>query len=305
MVDIPRIDFSGYMAGDTAAEDRLATAVETALGQTGFMTVSNIGVEPAAIDRVFATSQQFFTQADAFKEQFRYRSAAENFGYQEVGMESLEPGKPGDLKETFTLRLNDNTRLAAERWPPGDFRATVSDFYADCEAAARRIMQVMAKIFDLAPDYFGRTVTGENMALRLLHYPAHQASDPAGEQLGAGAHTDYGILTLLFQRDVGGLEVRDSEGNWQEVPCVPGAVVINTGDLVQQWTNGRFRSTEHRVKPMTGVRDRYSVAFFVDPDSDTLVEPLPQCVDADNPPRFEPITAGEHIRQKLEKTHNL
>ena len=109
---------------------------------------------------------------------------------------------------------------------------------------------------------------------------------------------------MLFQDGVSGLGVKDGQGNLQPVPCVPGSVVVNTGDLMHRWTNGRFRSTEHRVKPMTGDLDRFSIAFFVDPDSDTLVEVLPQCIDQNNPRQYAPITAGEHIRQKLELTHN-
>ncbi|TXS95330.1 isopenicillin N synthase family oxygenase [Parahaliea maris] len=303
-MDIPVVDFSTYDPASAGAIEALARQVKAALGETGFMTVINSGVDEAAISGVFARSSAFFRRDSAFKERFLYRDAGENFGYQGLGMESLEPGKPGDLKESFTLRLNKNAPFADERWPSAEFRDTVTAFYGECTAAANRMLHVMASAFALAPDYFSSTVGGENVALRLLRYPGGQAVEEGGEQYGAGAHTDYGILTLLFQRDVGGLEVQDQQGNWQAVPCVPGAVVINTGDLMEHWTNGRFRSTLHRVRPMTTSRERYSVAFFVDPDSATLVDALPACVDAANPLRYAPITAGEHIRRKLERTHN-
>ena len=114
-------------------------------------------------------------------------------------------------------------------------------------------------------------------------------------QLGAGAHTDYGMLTLLFQDKIGGLQVFD-KGVWLDVDPIEDTIVVNTGDLMERWTNGRFKSTLHRVQPRIGASPRSSIAVFVDPDTDTPVEVLASCIDEDHPARFEPITAGEHIQ---------
>lgn len=302
-MDIPLIDFSSYDDDADSLAPTLVEQVTNALRDVGFMTVTNIGIDASQLDSIFTCSHAFFECDEDFKQQYRYRDAGENFGYQSLAKESLDPGTPGDLKETFTLRLNPNTALAEDRFPSAEFKNEVTNFYSECMAAAFRIMRVMAQIFGLPPDFFTASVSGENVALRLLHYPSGQHNSGSG-QLGAGAHTDYGVITLLFQDGVSGLEVRDRDGIWQTVPCVPNAVVINTGDLIHRWTNGYFRSTAHRVKPIFGPRDRYSIAFFVDPDSDTLVKVLPQCIDAQNPARYPPITAGEHIRQKLKASHN-
>ncbi len=294
---IPEIDFHA---------DRpfalLTKEVASALGETGFMTVRNLGIPDTEVDGMFQVSRNFFMRDTAFKRRFLYRDPAENFGFQGLGMESLDPRCPPDLKETFTMRLNPATPLADSRFPSPDFRHQVERFYADCLSGARRLLAVMAAVFGLPGDFFTRTVGGENVALRLLHYPGGQQT-PNDGSLGAGAHTDYGILTLLFQRDVTGLEVRGVDGDWHSVPCTPGSIVINTGDLMQHWTNDRFKSTEHRVRPMTGAQDRLSIAFFVDPDSDTRVDVLSECIDEQNPRRYAPITAGEHIRRKLERAH--
>ncbi|AQA17720.1 hypothetical protein BST95_05190 [Halioglobus japonicus] len=298
MVEIPLIDFS------SGSDEELAAQLAYAMGEVGFMTVTNIGIPTEIIDAIFRVSSQFFERDTDYKHQYLYRNVSENFGYQGVGMESLEPGKPGDLKETFTLRLAPGSDLGEDRWPSEAFRSTAQNFYNECLGAATRIMRLMARVFELPEDFFSATVGGENVALRLLFYPREQQVADGGEQLGAGAHTDYGILTLLFQSGVGGLEVRDGNGQWIPVPSIPGSVVINTGDLMHRWTNGHFRSTEHRVKPMTSTQDRYSVAFFVDPDSQTLIEVLPQCVDESEGVTYPPITAGEHIRQKLQRSHN-
>ena len=140
-----------------------------------------------------------------------------------------------------------------------------------------------------------------NITLRFLRYPANLV--PRGSQLGAGAHTDYGSITLVFQQDVEGLEVCGMDGAWHRAPPVPGCALLNTGDLMQRWTNDRFRSTLHRVLPIEGPRDRYSIALFVDPDTAVNVECLESCVARDEPARYPPITAGEHIRRKIAATH--
>jgi isopenicillin N synthase-like dioxygenase len=189
----------------------------------------------------------------------------------------------------------------AHRWPSEAFRDTALALYEATLSAAHRLLNVLAAGLALPTDYFTPLHRGENVTLRFLHYPAN-LEVKAPTQLGAGAHTDYGSITLLFQ-DVGGLEVRDANGEWRFAPPVADAVVINTGDLMERWTNGRFRSTVHRVRPIRGDRARYSIALFVDPDSAVEVTCIPSCIGPDNPARYPAITAGEHLRQKIAATH--
>jgi isopenicillin N synthase-like dioxygenase len=166
------------------------------------------------------------------------------------------------------------------------------------------LLALLAASLELPEDFFVSRHGGENVTLRFLHYPSN-LNARTKSQIGAGAHTDYGSITLLFQDDVGGLELRDASDAWQDAPPIPGAVVVNAGDLMERWTNGRYRSTLHRVKRITGAADRYAIAMFVDPDSDVLVQCLPSCRSASEPARFPPITAGEHVRQKLAASHAL
>jgi isopenicillin N synthase-like dioxygenase len=189
-----------------------------------------------------------------------------------------------------------------DRWPDTEFRDMALEIYDTSFVAACRLLGIVAQRLALPSHFFAERHVGENVTLRFLHYPANLPSQ-SNEQLGAGAHTDYGSITLLFQDDVGGLELLGADGIWRSAPPVADAVVINTGDLMERWTNGRFRSTVHRVRPIAGSRDRFSIALFVDPDSAVQVECLPGCANADNPARYAPITAGEHIRQKIEATH--
>lgn len=292
---LPLVDFAGCPDPGAAIDEALATS--------GFLQLTNIGIAPDLLEMVFQESKAFFESSADTRRRCAYGSASENFGYQGLLEENLDPAAPADLKQTFTMRNIINRPPPGERWPSPEFRDLMQRFYAAALTAAHAIQHRMAQTLGLVPDHFTRVHSGENVTLRLLHYPSGGVPEPALSQLGAGAHTDYGFLTLLFQRDVGGLQVIDSTGTWIDVPPRADAVIVNSGDLLERWTNGRYRSTMHRVIAMTGERDRLSIAMFVDPDSDTVVEALPSCVAGENAVRFPAITAGEHLQSKLEASH--
>ena len=289
-MQIPNISFA-------SGEAERCANLEAALTDMGFMSLSDTGIEAAQVSAVFEASRSFFQCSDEFKQRFRYQRAADNFGYQSVGMESLDPDRPPDLKEALTVR--NPLAHRDEHWPSAGLRDLILDFYQRCLVVAHRLQGDTATLLNVPRDFFHSRITGENVTLRLLHYPPLTTRESG--QLGAGAHTDYGLLTLLFQDQVGGLEVlgRQSD-NWIPVAPRAGEIVVNTGDLMERWTNGRFRSTCHRVQPQTGTGDRYSLALFLDPDDAVEVSCLPSCVSAGNPPRYHPTTAGEHILAKLQ-----
>ncbi len=298
-MQIPLIDFSSYDESSEESLRALARAVHEALTGIGFLSLQNIGIDPELQARVFAASKAFFAQAESEKRKLGYSSSSDNFGYLGIGEESLEPGQPADLKESLTLR-NLPARMDYP-WPDTDFRDLLLEFFQDCMQAAYRVLRVFAVDLGLPRDYFVDVHSGESCSLRLLHYPPLFAEREG--QLGAGAHTDYGMITLLFQDQAGGLEVRDGNGDWVPVAPIPGAVVMNVGDLTERWTNRLYHSSLHRVQPRNGGGERYSIAMFLDPDPDTLVQCLPGCSGAGRPALYPPITAGAHITEKLRATH--
>ncbi|WOJ93651.1 2OG-Fe(II) oxygenase family protein [Congregibacter variabilis] len=299
-MEVPVVDCDQSIRSDL----EIARDIDSALRNVGFMAVRNLGVTPERIVDVFSTAKSFFQCSEQAKQRCAYEAAMENFGYQGIGEESLDPSRPGDLKETFTMRNLLAKRVSAERWPTVEFRQSVSAFYQDALSAAQRLQRLLALALDVPTDYFVNLHGGENITLRLLHYPAVTSDTIDPQQMGAGAHTDYGMLTLLFQDAVGGLQVQSESGTWHDVPPRPDAIVINSGDLLERWSNGRYRSTCHRVLPRQQSTERYSIALFVDPDSDTLVEALPSCVEAGAAALHLPITAGEHLQAKIEATHH-
>ena len=188
-----------------------------------------------------------------------------------------------------------------ERWPSTEFRTTMQAFFDNAVNASFTLMRAMAKPLGVEEDFFVKTHGGENISLRILYYPSSAQTTHNPEQMGAGAHTDYGVLTLLFQEAVGGLQVL-SDDQWLDVPPLENTTVINSGDLLERWTNGAYRSTLHRVNIAQPHQDRLSVAMFLDPDSDTPVAPLASCTQGQKP-RYSATTAGQHILEKLQATH--
>ena len=300
---IPIIDFRHYDESHAASIASLAEQVASALTSEGFMGIQNLGIDQSDIERTFEVAEWFFSQELSMKKLSSYAAAGENFGFQEVGIEHLDPTAPADIKETFTMRNLLNHDPADRRWPNDLFRETMIAFYQICLESAYRVQRVCAKALSLEPDYFVQKHQGENVSLRLLYYPADTSYSVAPRQLGAGAHTDYGMLTLLFQNGVGGLEIRDSDGRWQAAEPEADTILINTGDLMERWTNGRFRSTPHRVKSKVGHNARFSIAMFVDPDSATPIQVLDSCLDHRKSEASPLITAGEYIKKRIEASH--
>ncbi|MGF1482846.1 MAG: isopenicillin N synthase family dioxygenase [Opitutales bacterium] len=298
MTEIPIIDLSPFTSGDEAARQAASAEIDRAAREVGFMYLKNYDVPPEVLETMKATGRQFFSRSTEEKIRNAYNQE-DNFGYGGMGSEALDPSKPRDLKETFTMRDATSHQNKIALWPDADFRDVAVDFFERCRGICAHVMEGFARSLKLPHDFFVDKHTGLTQTLRLLHYPPAKAT--AEEQLGAGAHTDYGSCTLVFQDDSGGLEVQGLDGQWVPAPPIEGTVVVNTGDLLARWTNDVYKSTPHRVKvrPEGAANGRLSVAFFNDPDPEVMVEVLDSCTSADNPAKYPPITAHDHILERI------
>jgi isopenicillin N synthase-like dioxygenase len=175
------------------------------------------------------------------------------------------------------------------------------DYFDAAWETGLRLHEAFALDLGIARNHFADKLDRPLATLRLLHYPPRPQSVEQG-QMGAGEHTDYGCVTLLATDDAGGLEVRTRSGEWLRAPHVPGAFVCNIGDCLMRWTNDIYVSTPHRVVNPAG-RERYSVAFFLDPNPDALVACLPGCATADRPVRYPPIRGDDYLQAKLDATY--
>lgn len=284
-----------------AAQDDALGLVGAACRGIGFFYIVNHGLPPELMQHAFAQSAAFFARPLAEKQALAIEKIGGNRGYSGLKHEALDPKAGPDAKEAFNIGLElppDDPEILAgapfrrrNAWPdlPG-FRATMLGYFEACTALALRLHQAFARDLGLAPDFFVDKFAKPMTTLRLLRYPA---TDAPGET-GAGEHTDYGNLTLLATDDVGGLEVRTRSGEWIAAPPMPGAFIVNIGDCLMRWTNDVYVSTPHRVVNRSG-RERYSLAFFFDPDPDALVAGLASC----GPPRYAPIRAADHLAARL------
>ena len=314
LLNIPLIDFSPFVENDPIGKARVSLAIYRACHEVGFLYLKNHGIPQAAIDSAFEQSRQFFDLPLAEKQKIAWSSEFSNRGYVGLERERLDETQPGDLKEAFNVgkevsleAAGDQAALMLNRWPEGQetFRQTISEFFGLCAVGAARVFRAFAIALSMPESYIVDRHQSHHYTLRLLHYPPLNEPPKPG-QIRAGAHSDYGTLTLLFQDGVGGLEVKTATGEWVPAPAIPGTVLINTGDLTERWSNNVFRSTKHRVAlPQSdkAMGDRYSIAFFCQPDPDAEIVCLPTCQSTDNPPQYPPIKSEEYLLSRLQATY--
>lgn len=304
---LPIVDLSSWREGDEASLREIAAEVGAACRDVGFFYVVNHGVE-ALIAEAFAQSRRFFELPLVEKQALAIEKIGGNRGYSGLLHEALDPTRGPDMKEAFNVGLElapDDPELLAGKpfrslnaWPslPG-FRETLLAYYDACAALGARLHRAFARDLGLEANFFAGKFDRPMATLRLLRYPAPSpGSDP---RTGAGAHTDYGNLTLLATDDVGGLDVRTRGGDWIEAAVVAGAFIVNIGDCLMRWTNDTYVSTPHRVVNRS-VKERYSIAFFYDPNPDALVETIASCAEPDEAARYAPILAADYLRRRLE-----
>jgi isopenicillin N synthase-like dioxygenase len=308
---IPVIDVAPLLAGTMEQERAVAHAMGRACRDVGFFYIVGHGVPSDLCKRVFDNAAAFFSAPASVREAASFSGAGGNRGYIPPGDEALDPGKPADVKEAFNIGLElapDDPELlgcapfrGANLWPdiPG-FRDTMLEYYNRVWRLGRDLHRGFAIDLGLAPDFFETMLDRPIATLRLLHYPPVAAPLLEG-QLGAGVHTDYGNVTLLATDAVGGLMVQDRSGRWLDAPVIPDALVCNIGDCLMRWSNDVYVSTPHKVIPPR--QDRYSVAFFLDPNPDAIVACLPTCISAAHPAKYSPITGGDFLRSRLEPTY--
>jgi isopenicillin N synthase-like dioxygenase len=311
MQSLPVIDIAPLRSPDPAAHRAVARALGEACRTIGFFYVTGHGVAPELLAATFAAAQRFFALPLDRKEALSIARSPHNRGYMAFEGERLDETKPGDLKEAFNIGLElgaEHPEVIAGRpfrglnqWPdlPG-WRATLLDYFDATWAAGRLLHRGFALDLGLAETFFEDKLDAPLGILRLLHYPGGQVPRHAG-QIGAGEHTDYGNVTLLATDGVAGLQVRTRDARWLDAPAIDGALVCNIGDCLMRWTNDVYVSTPHRVLPPRA--DRYSIAFFLDPNPDAVVSVLPSCTAQDRPARYPETTGAAYLKMRLDATH--
>lgn len=303
MNNLPIIDISALASGDAAAQRALAQQIGRACREVGFFVITGHGVPAALVEATLSESARLFAQPATHKREMAIDRLGSNRGYVGLGVEALDEKTAADQKEAFNLIWTDGTTRPPNVWPalPG-FQDTVQRYFDEVFAVASRLHAAFALDLGLPEDFFADKIDRPLATLRLLHYPARpQSLNAPGGQVGAGTHTDYGNVTLLATDGVAGLQVRRRDGDWVDAPSLPGAFICNIGDCLMRWTNDVYVSTPHRVRQPEA--ERYSIAFFLDPNPEAMVSAIASCVADGESPRYAPITANDYLQQRFAATY--
>eukprot|EP01037_Dinobryon_pediforme_P004284 gene4284-4334_t len=323
---IPLIDMQRFYRGDATERAQLAREIDTACRDTGFLTVTGHKITQDLSGSLLTTAREFFALPIEQKMALTAPPDTMLRGYTPFQTHRLARSRgvetPPDLREIFSLGrpdLQPNHQVAdpeaapfyrPDVWPsqPEAFRNIYTEYYQLIDGLAADLMTLFAMALDLPSDYFADKINDNFAALNTFHYPP-QLEAPKEGQLRAGAHSDFGSLTILLQQpNAGGLEVMGKDGEWHLLLPQPGVFVINIGDLMAQWTNDRWCSTLHRVVNPPGEimtsQSRISVGFFCHPNYETSIECIPTCRSADGTSKYDPIKAGAYMRQKIMAVRN-
>jgi isopenicillin N synthase-like dioxygenase len=297
---IPVIDMAPLHEGRRESAQRVAAELLAAAQAVGFFYVRNHGLSADLIARTDALARRFF--ALPLEEKQKAKVTPWHRGFIKVGEAKMYAGARVDLKESFIWGGEVGAQEAAgeagqkmrgpNQWPQSmpEMRATFNEYFAAANECGRVLLRGFAASLDLDLDHFSRRFDRPITRGAAVFYPP-QPPDLGEDQFGVAPHTDYGCLTLVCQDPIGGLQVQGRDGEWVVAQPIADTLVVNVGDLLARWTNGRFKSTPHRVINRSG-RERLSIAAFVDPNYETEVVPV--CRDGEAP-RYDPVTCGDYI----------
>ena len=302
---IPTLDLGPYLAGSTEARDALAAELRRIQENIGFYVVVNHGVPQAPIERGYDALREFF--ALPLEEKLKVKIDHSSVGYVPIRSTVYVTSKfnrntKQDLNETITIArerplddpdIQQGLRFVGpNRWPEGlkGFRDAMIAYQEALSTLGYAMLPLYALALDLPSDYFEPYFTRPTWWTRNTYYPV---VDPENNQFGISPHSDHGFVTLLPMSQVAGLEILGPEDEWIPAKPVQDGIIVNTGEFLNRWTNGRFLATPHRVVPPE--EDRYSMAMFFNPSPETLAVPLESCVSVERPAAFEPVSMIDYM----------
>lgn len=318
---VPTVDLTGPL-------DLAGAQLDAACSEIGFVQIVGHGLDADLESSAWSMAQRFFALPDTAKLAIAIPEG-DAYGYGAYQVERLAASRggmtPADMKETFSIGPFVDPAAVADviaadsaaafayspnRWPAElpEMTTVMHRYYDALADLAARLLTLMAIGLGMSPDTFTAAIDRHTSALRLLHYPHVDPTTAENGQLRAGAHSDYGTLTLLRQDDApGGLEVLGTDSLWHSVPATEGGYVVNIGDALERWTNGRWRSTLHRVQLPPNDdsgNERFSIAFFHNANWDAQIDCLDACRPVDGSPVLAPISAGQHLMERFRSTQD-
>ncbi len=306
---IPVIDVKPLRAGTLENAHSVALEIRKAAEEIGFFYIRNHGVPESVIKQSYSAAKDFFNLPKVVKNNVKINS--NHHGYLCFGEAKMEQAESVDLKESFVWGLDlpdehpsvtmENPFLGRNQWPVEipEFKKSVYPFFEAGLQCGLDMMRAFALGMGLPEDSFLKATDEPIARSSIIHYPP-QSEDLGEEQFGVAPHTDYGCLTLLWQDQVGGLEVQNREGEWVTAHPIDNTLVVNVGDLLMRWTNEGFISTPHRVVNRKG-QERYSMVIAWDPNFDTIVDPSIVCQNGALP-LYSPLSCGDYVLSRFDSS---
>lgn len=322
---IPLIDFSQFLNGNPEQRKETANAILHGFQTAGFIYLKGLPITPQYRKKIFETSAKYFRLPIDTKMSHCWTSPEANRGYSAPGrekttsltdrdeVEKLREAAP-DLKESLEIG-REGEPDHPNHWPTEEgeivgFKETMLEFHDKCKQLHMEVMRAIAVGLGIDETWFDNYTDGGDNTLRLLHYPEVKKDvftiNPG--QVRAGAHSDYGSITLLFQDSRGGLQVKSPTGAFVDATPIEDTCVVNAGDLLARWSNDNIKSTIHRVvEPPSGDGDiypaRYSIAYFCNPNFKSYIEAIPGTYAAETERKYEGINSGQYLVQRLTATY--
>ncbi len=309
--EIPSLDLSDFYLGDEEKKRRFVDALGEAYNNIGFVAIRNHFLDDAMQSRLYESIRRFFSLPDSVKQKYERPDLAGQRGYIGKQKEHAKGRNTGDLKEFFHIGQElEESQLKKEGYPANlwpdevpELKPAGIEAYRALEKTGVYMLRAIAVYLGLSEDYFDEKIRNGNSILRPIHYyPIDDPDAVPHDAVRAAEHGDINLITLLMGASADGLQVLRRDGKWIPITALPNQLVVNVGDMLERFTNGVLKSTIHRVvNPPRHLMNtpRYSIPFFMHPRSEMSLAALPSTVTADNPKRWEDITAGEFLDQRL------
>lgn len=299
---IPVLSLTDFVSGDAGRQQTFVQHLGQALAAIGFFALTDHGISSQLIRSAYNAAEAVFSLPDATKARYEGLALKGQRGFTAFGHEHAKGVPAADLKEFW--HLGRETAQPANLWPEEitAFRPAMVALFEQLEQCANILLEACALYLELPRLFLREMTTGSSTLLRVAHYPP-VPPDASPASLRAAPHEDINLITLLCESTAPGLELLQKEGTWLPIAAIPGQLIVDTGDMLQNLTNGLFKSTTHRVTNPNNDRDRrFSLPYFVHPCSDVDLSPHPTCVArTGGKPKFLNLTAGEYLTQRLQE----
>ncbi|MCB0487058.1 MAG: isopenicillin N synthase family oxygenase [Cyclobacteriaceae bacterium] len=311
--EIPSLDLNDFISGDDERRDAFVKELGNAYNEIGFVAVKNHFLAEELTAKLYSAVKAFFDLPDDIKQQYEIPDLAGQRGYIGKGKEHAKGRNTGDLKEFYHIgqEVEGNDPIRNEYpeniWPSEipNFEKVGLEVYRRLEQTGTTMLRAIALYLNLPENYFDDKVKNGNSILRPIHYfPIEKPEEIPSDAVRAAEHGDINLITLLMGASADGLQVLRRDGKWIPITALPDQLVVNVGDMLERLTNGKLKSTIHRVvNPPRQLmnKPRYSIPFFMHPRSEVSLAALDNCVSSDSPKKWDDITAGEFLNQRLKE----